>query len=163
MDYLYILSIAEQQHVSLWILLYSVFHHFYCSLYPYCSLNTFVLIVNIPFVCPPIVLDLDFLFLFTLGHSHAIVLCRTIALSCISRVDCTLWSHSSFSLTVVPVIIQYNLASVLTSHCILFTCIMLTQPFTSPWCEYHAVHHPQGWLCNWSLDGHSQEGCANYL
>ena len=39
--------------------------------------------------------------LFSLGHSHAIVLCRTIALSCISRVDCMLWSHSSFSLTVV--------------------------------------------------------------
>ena len=40
--------------------------------------------------------------LFSLRHSHAIVLCRTIALSCISRVNCTLWSHSSFPLTVVP-------------------------------------------------------------
>ena len=39
--------------------------------------------------------------LFCLGHSHAIVLCRTIALRCISSVTCTPWSHSSFSLTVV--------------------------------------------------------------
>ena len=35
-----------------------------------------------------IVQDLDFL-LFHLGHSHAIVVCRTIALSCISSVTCT--------------------------------------------------------------------------
>src|SRR5258708_27544328 len=58
-------------------------HTFYCLILPYCTGSR-------PSFC-------SILYIHTLLY-----LCRTIGLSCISRVDCTLWSHSSFSLTVVP-------------------------------------------------------------
>ena len=62
--------------------------------------------------------------LFSLGHSHTIVLCRTIALSCISRVDCMLWSRSSFSLTVVPAC----LTSFCAYHPLCSSLTLLAQP-----------------------------------
>src|ERR1700761_462475 len=82
---------------------YCIPHLIALLFYPYCPLDTIVLSSHTLIVFPSYCSGSRLFLLFSLGHSHAIVLCRTIARSCISRVDCTLWSHSSFSLTVVPV------------------------------------------------------------
>ena len=52
---------------------------FYCFQYPYCPLDTLFLLSTLLCLILSIVQDLDSL-LFLLGHLHAIVLCRTIAL-----------------------------------------------------------------------------------
>ena len=59
----------------------------YCFQYPYCPLDTLFLLFTFLLSVPLFVLDLDSL-LFSLGHSHAIVLFKTIALSCVSSVSC---------------------------------------------------------------------------
>jgi len=107
-----------------------VFHiwSFYCFiLIVLCSFALTLLLSS-----PPYCSGFRLLLLFSLRHSHAIVLCGTIAPSCISRVDCMLWSHSSFSFTVAPACPLHFCAY----HPLCSSLTLLAQPCDLPWCEY---------------------------